>query len=305
VYDNASGDETIDVVHEIAKYDSRVCYHCHDNNIGSIPNFNFGMKQVDTPYFTLLSDDNTLVPNFFENAIEILNHEKEAIFFAGETIISNKKGQKISSSLHNWDEGLIYPPNGLVDIWERGIPTWESVLFRKEAIDSVGFLDPEVFGSADQYFMMKLARKHIFVVKKIPSAIYVCHAESLTFNRDLEEAVSSLKKILRHWQGDAGLSEDILIRIRREYLKVVRNWITTYIYNGAIIGNNQEVIHKSRAIIKKDLDFSFKLIRILYLAELANSNHVFKKSIAKLLSCYINIKRNFQIYKNNFRLKTK
>jgi glycosyltransferase involved in cell wall biosynthesis len=37
VYDNASGDETTQVVVEFAERDSRVRYHCHAANIGAIP----------------------------------------------------------------------------------------------------------------------------------------------------------------------------------------------------------------------------------------------------------------------------
>ncbi len=95
IYDNASGDETAAIVAEIAKGDSRVKYHCHPRNIGSIPNFIFGMKQVTTPYFSLLGDDNTLLPHFFEDAINILNRYSEAILFAGRTNLVNEKGQKV------------------------------------------------------------------------------------------------------------------------------------------------------------------------------------------------------------------
>jgi glycosyltransferase involved in cell wall biosynthesis len=34
IYDNASGDETAEVVSEFAKKDARVKYHCHPENIG-------------------------------------------------------------------------------------------------------------------------------------------------------------------------------------------------------------------------------------------------------------------------------
>jgi len=49
VYDNASGDETAQIVKEISQKDPRVHYYCHSNNIGAIKNFNFGLQQVNTP----------------------------------------------------------------------------------------------------------------------------------------------------------------------------------------------------------------------------------------------------------------
>ncbi|MCR4298181.1 MAG: glycosyltransferase, partial [Gallionella sp.] len=67
VYDNASGDETesvVDetesVVKEIARHDPRVKYHRHPRNIGSYNNFNYGIREVETEFFSLLSDDDVL-----------------------------------------------------------------------------------------------------------------------------------------------------------------------------------------------------------------------------------------------------
>ena len=51
VYDNASGDETPEVVAELARQDARVKYHCHPTNIGAARNFLYGMERVDTPFF--------------------------------------------------------------------------------------------------------------------------------------------------------------------------------------------------------------------------------------------------------------
>src|SRR5689334_15432360 len=63
VYDNASGDETADVVAEFMQKDPRVKYHCHPHNIGAVANFNYGMAQVTTAYFSFLSDDDVVLPH--------------------------------------------------------------------------------------------------------------------------------------------------------------------------------------------------------------------------------------------------
>ena len=63
VYDNASEDETAEVVAEFAKKDPRVKYHCHPENIGAIKNFKYGLERVGTEYFSILLDDDLLLPN--------------------------------------------------------------------------------------------------------------------------------------------------------------------------------------------------------------------------------------------------
>ena len=69
IYDNASGDATVEVVKELSQKDARVNYYCHPYNIGSFHNFYFGLNRVDTPYFSMLSDDDILLPDFYEKAL--------------------------------------------------------------------------------------------------------------------------------------------------------------------------------------------------------------------------------------------
>ncbi|HTT77549.1 MAG TPA: glycosyltransferase family A protein, partial [Candidatus Binataceae bacterium] len=72
VYDNASGDETAAVVARLARGDPRIKYHRHPCNIGAWNNFKYGLDQVATPYFNFLSDDDALLPGFFEAALHAL-----------------------------------------------------------------------------------------------------------------------------------------------------------------------------------------------------------------------------------------
>jgi glycosyltransferase involved in cell wall biosynthesis len=51
VYDDASNDNTQKVVTELAEADSRIKYYCHEQNIGVVENFNYGLKEVNTPFF--------------------------------------------------------------------------------------------------------------------------------------------------------------------------------------------------------------------------------------------------------------
>ena len=66
IYDNASDDQTEEIVQGFAKRDSRVKYHRHPENIGMMPNYQFALDRIEAPYFSLLSDDDYLLPLFFE-----------------------------------------------------------------------------------------------------------------------------------------------------------------------------------------------------------------------------------------------
>src|SRR4030042_3564260 len=68
--DNASGDETAEVVAKLSQREPRLKYYCHSENIGAIANANYGFERVNTPFFSFLSDDDILLPEFYEIALE-------------------------------------------------------------------------------------------------------------------------------------------------------------------------------------------------------------------------------------------
>ena len=72
IYDNASGDSTRKVAEAFAQRDRRIKYPCHRENIWPAANFDFGLSNVATPYFSVLSDDDMLLPGFYSAAAAAL-----------------------------------------------------------------------------------------------------------------------------------------------------------------------------------------------------------------------------------------
>lgn len=173
VYDNASGDETEQVVADLAKKDSRVKYHCHVENIGVFRNFIYGMDHVDTPFFSFLSDDDLLLPHFYEIAMDGFEKFPDAVLSAGSTIIMTETGKVLDVSLLSWSrEGYFSPPEGMFEMAD-GNSAWTSILFRKKVISEMGLLDAEVGGSADYDFQLRAAIRFPIVISKTPCAIFV------------------------------------------------------------------------------------------------------------------------------------
>jgi glycosyltransferase involved in cell wall biosynthesis len=290
IYDNASEDDTSAVVAEIARNDSRVKYHCHPKNIGGVPNFNYGMKQVTTPYFTLLSDDNTLLPHFFEDAINTLNCYPEAILFAGEAIVVNEKGQKIRESLHHWESGLTLPPDGLLNIVEKGIPTWESVLFKSEVLNSVGLLNPSFGGSADQDLMMRIARKYILYISKKQHAVILNHGDNWSDNYDLRDVLSTRRKMLEQWCHDEDLPDVMKKRIMKTFRPFVKKEIDDAIYRRWIIGDDCATITFANELRIKEIGLSLKPLIITLAAKIANYNRFLERFVLTCLHWYRQLK---------------
>jgi glycosyltransferase involved in cell wall biosynthesis len=173
VYDNASGDETGEVVAELARRDPRVRYHRHPENIGGGANFNYGLARVDTPYFSFLSDDDILLPEFYEAAMAGFERFPDAGFYAGSTIVMTGRGEIEAVPLHFWpQEGYFPHPEGVLQLIRNPQPIWTSILFRKAVTDVAGPLDLSVGGPSDFDFQLRMACRAPFVVARKPCAIF-------------------------------------------------------------------------------------------------------------------------------------
>src|SRR3546814_15878733 len=94
---------------------SRVKYFCHDRNIGALANFQYGLERVTTPFFSFLSDDDVLLPGFYEEAIRDLEDAPDAAFWCGVTVSLTPSGTFYTARVADWPRaGLYAPPKGVL-----------------------------------------------------------------------------------------------------------------------------------------------------------------------------------------------
>lgn len=160
VYDNASGDETGAVVAEIAQRDPRVKYHCHPQNIGSYNNFNYGIREVETPFFSLLSDDDVLTPTFYEEAMWAFEWHPEAMF-ACMAVIGVDADLRVTTGPIPLNEIKFYKPGEAVKgMLEGSIPaTWTGIVFRREIRNGIGLIDTTAGINADGGYVYHAAAR--------------------------------------------------------------------------------------------------------------------------------------------------
>jgi glycosyltransferase involved in cell wall biosynthesis len=179
IYDNASGDETGDIVAEFARRDSRVKYHRHTENIGAGANFNYGLARVNSPYFSFLSDDDFLLPFFYEDAMESLAAHPEAAFFAGSVVCMTEEGRVLYEPLASWKrQGLFCPEEGFINTVGSSYPIWTGIVFRTSAARKASGLDLACGSAADLEFVSRIASRFPFVISKKSCAVCVSHPGS-------------------------------------------------------------------------------------------------------------------------------
>jgi len=246
VYDNASGDETAEVVSEFAKKDPRVKYHCHPENIGAIKNFNYGMKQVNTPFFSFLSDDDILLPEFYQTALEGFKKHPEAIFSSTLTLIAYNKTDIRDTISSNWKDGFYQPPEGLLAMLKNGHPTWTGILFRKGVIEKIGLINEKVNIISDLDFQFRIASHFPFVISLNAGAIFMAHIESTWVQADIENIIKDYYKIINNLIED----KHIPIDVRRYVKNVLEKRVEKISFSRGIISILQNNYGDTEKIIK-------------------------------------------------------
>ena len=161
IFDNASGDDTAGVVAEYQRADPRVTYHCHPENIGALNNFHHAIQQVDTPFFSILSDDDVLLPDFYETVLEGFEQHPEIIFAAAATIQMDENGRVVDVPVSKWTQSYLPAGAGALAMMQHGHPEWTSILFRREWIAQSGGTDIETGFHHDYDFEFRAACAHL------------------------------------------------------------------------------------------------------------------------------------------------
>jgi glycosyltransferase involved in cell wall biosynthesis len=209
IYDNASGDETAEVVAEFAKKDPRIKYYCHSSNIGATANFNFGLKRVGTPYFSFLSDDDVLLPNFYETTLAGFAKHPGAIFSAGEVIEMTISGEVLKAPLHSWSrEGYFTPPEGLIEMIRIKPPILTGVLLSRKVVEEFGEFDLDL-DINDYNLELQLAARFPFVVSRELCAIFVLQPSSLSVSAGTSFLYKGYPKTLANLKNNVLIAPDV------------------------------------------------------------------------------------------------
>lgn len=214
VFDNCSGDETPDVVARLATGEDRIRYHVQPRNLGALANFECGVRSVETPFFSILSDDDYLLPGFYERALAGLEAHPEAMFWVGITLNVDTSGCIWDARLTRWEEeGLYHPPGGALAMTGGTAPTWTGIVFRREVLDLLGFVDPEALGPSDLDYTIRLGAILPFVFEKVPVAVFTINPEGFSETQPLSSFWPGWLKMLSNVQHLAGLDEEARQRL--------------------------------------------------------------------------------------------
>lgn len=214
VCDNASGDETPQVVSYFRDKGLDIEYFRHERNIGPAANFEFAVRGISTPYFTILSDDDYLIPGAIADAVRALDQNPNAEFWVGTTINVGPDGRVWDARLDRWPrDGVYSPPEAALQMTGGRAPAWTGMLLRTRTIEEFGFIDPEAKGPADLDFTLRLAMRYPFIVERRPAAVFSLNESTYSESQPLSSFWPGWKKMFLNIQQAEGVDPTIKRRL--------------------------------------------------------------------------------------------
>lgn len=243
VLDNASGDETESVVKEFMEKDSRVKYICHVENLGMMGNYAYAFSHVETPFFHILSDDDYLLPLFFETALAHLKTYPDAAYCSCCVTIQSFGDEKFKDPTMLWShQGYVKAPYGAYEMTKKGgrypIPT--GVMFRQAIASKIKpDLSQKIQLMWDPNYLLLLAAHHPIIVADEPCAMFHAHddAYSSGFYEEIKQDGSELyryygayEKMIYYVETAEGLTDFSKSKILKNLKKIVRRYSDDLIF---------------------------------------------------------------------------
>ncbi len=175
IYDNASGDATEDAVKEMIRHDDRVSYTKHTDNIGPIQNIIQGIEAVSTEFYSLFSDDDFLLPGFYESAMHEFSHHPSAGFVCAKSLTIDLPRSKMLRRNRDWRPGQYAPSNQVIAKMFSSHFTQTGVLFRESMRQRIGSCERS---GNDVLYMTMAAASSPFMVLDLYGAAFLMHPAS-------------------------------------------------------------------------------------------------------------------------------
>lgn len=177
VHDNASGDETEAVVAEYAQRDPRVSYFKNPSNIGAVANMVQGVSSVKTEFYSLLNDDDFLLPRFYEKAMAQFAAHPQAMFVCAPAICVDSERRQVRRRNKDWAAEFYAPSIESASRMYRSHFAQPGVLMRRELRQLIGAFEPS---GDDNLYMAMAAAACEFVVLDEAGAVFVQHSASFS-----------------------------------------------------------------------------------------------------------------------------
>ncbi|TWF53363.1 glycosyltransferase family 2 protein [Neorhizobium alkalisoli] len=137
VSDNASTDDTYDVVQEFLAQGAPIRYFRSQKNVGMIPNMNSAFRLGRGEYLTYLADDDRLIPEEVANIVHFLDANQNVTVCHAPWFIYDAVEEQDGTPFYRIEQDTIFPKQSFADVFNfmfRGHVFPEVAIYRGSAL---------------------------------------------------------------------------------------------------------------------------------------------------------------------------
>lgn len=187
VCDNASGDGTREVVEEFIAVDPRVRYRLRERNLGVNGNIGAGFQEVQTPYCSVLPDDDVMLPDFYSSTMRGMLKHADAAFSAGRSLLMTEGGVPASVMPgFRTRAGYYTAPHGILSLISGHMVShmaMNGILYRTDVARRHWPTNAEHGSPSDIEFILRLSARYPYVLCDEVVLLICLHEANLAKSR--------------------------------------------------------------------------------------------------------------------------
>lgn len=244
VHDNASSDETPTVVDEYVSRDPRVKYFRNPENIGAARNIVKGLGAVTTKYYSLLSDDDFLLPGFYAKALKAFEENPASAMVCAKTLTVDVINKKVEFRNRDWQAGFFQPCLEVSRKMYGSHFVTTSVVFSSEVKTKLGPFDPS---GSDSLYMTVVAAAFPFSVLDFYGAAVVLHDQAYSMigegisKERLPVLYGHLTKTLKLVM-DSDFSDEMKVYLTMQVMNSYHQMFDTKRLKGVLFGTQEPLL---------------------------------------------------------------
>lgn len=179
IVEDCSPDNSWDVIRSLTTKDCRIKVIRHERNQGASKSRNDGLRVAGGAFIGFCDADDIWEPGKLRFQLNLLQNNPDYDVVYGDTSVIDENGsptgRRFSSLFPVPKAASGWPFRELVT---RNFINMQSVLMRRECVQSAGYFDEEIKWVEDWWYWVRLSRHHRFLYFKEPLAKYRVHGRS-------------------------------------------------------------------------------------------------------------------------------
>lgn len=204
IVDDASTDNSIEIIEQFEKNDSRIHVIKNEKNLGVVPSANIAFHAARGKYITSLAADDKILPGFIDKTLKVLLDHPDIAICCSDCGLSfdgfaNKNPDHIETTklLETSKKLHVFAPKNLPKIFRTTnfwIPGHTSII-KKSSIKKHGFLNDKLEYLCDWFMIHSIALEE--GIAYIPETLSIWRQHKKTYSAEIQSDNERKKNIYR------------------------------------------------------------------------------------------------------------